>query len=175
LNRITSVARPVVLFVAPIVVTLALVIYADLNVYEPLSNTLPGRLLVAGRILSDLDAGQVFGLHASDIKIGVQFAMNPVTDSGYAYVLTKIGLVGALALWAMIVYAPVGTRDTRRFKNFVALYLMVLLSISASVFTIKTAALLWFLYGTLSNPYGAFGPFISSPAAKKLGRFQAIG
>jgi hypothetical protein len=34
----------------------------------------------------------------------------------------------------------------------VALYIVILLTISTSLFTIKTAALLWFLLGTLNNP-----------------------
>ena len=43
------------------------------------------------------------------------------------------------------------TRDAWRFKNFTAFYIVSLLTISASLFSIKTAALLWFLYGTLNN------------------------
>ena len=56
------------------------------------------------------------------------------------------------AMWSLFVYAPVHNEDAWRFKNFVALYFIVLLAISASIFTIKTAALLWFLYGTVNSP-----------------------
>jgi putative polymerase len=73
-------------------------------------------------------------------------------DSGYSYVLMKIGLVGFAAMWALFVYAPVGDKEAWRFKNFIAVYVVSLLVISASIFSIKTAALLWFLYGTLNNP-----------------------
>jgi putative polymerase len=50
------------------------------------------------------------------------------------------------------VYTPPLDKDALRFKNFIAIYTVVLLTISASLFTVKTAALLWFLYGTLNNP-----------------------
>ena len=36
-------------------------------------------------------------------------------------------------------------------KTFIAFYIIFLLTVSASLFSIKTAALLWFLYGTLNN------------------------
>jgi putative polymerase len=73
-------------------------------------------------------------------------------DSGYGYVLVKIGLAGLLAIWALFVYAPVVDSNAWRFKNIIAFYVVFLLTISASLFSIKTAALLWFLYGTLNNP-----------------------
>ena len=54
------------------------------------------------------------------------------------------------ASWALFVYAPVSNQDAFRFKTFIAFYVVILLTISASLFSIKTAALLWFLYGTLN-------------------------
>jgi hypothetical protein len=91
-------------------------------------------------------------MQAVDIKSGVQFMMNPVTDSGYSYLIVEVGLLGMAGIWALFVYSPVHDRDKWRFKIFVAFYFSVLLTISVGVFTIKTAALLWFLYGTLNNP-----------------------
>ena len=64
-------------------------------------------------------------------------------------------------MWALFVYATVHDGNEQRFKNFVALYYIVLLTISASVFTIKTAAPLWFLYGVLSNRECAGRPSLS--------------
>jgi len=157
----TPVVRPTMLFIAPLLVIVALVSYAGINWQEAVSNTMLGRFILAGNILVTLNPLQVFGLQASDIRTGVRFAMDPVTDSGYAYILIKIGIAGMAAMWALFVYAPVHDGNEQRFKNFVALYYIVLLTISASVFTIKTAALLWFLYGVLGNPERAGRPSLS--------------
>ena len=73
-------------------------------------------------------------------------------DAGYGYALVKVGLVGLAAIWALFIYAPVFDGDAWRFKNFVAFYIVFLLTVSASLFSIKTAALLWFLYGSVEQP-----------------------
>jgi putative polymerase len=86
----------------------------------------------------------------------VRFASDPVNDSAYTYVLVKIGIFGAAALWALFTYMPVLDKDASRFKSFVAFYYILVLTIAASAFTIKTAALLWFLCGTLNNPRRSF-------------------
>lgn len=156
LYRATALIRPTMLFAAPFFVVIALVIYADANWQAAWDNTISGRFLLAGRILANLDPWQIYGLLISNIKTGALFAMDPVTNSGYAYLLIQVGLVGMAAVWALFVYTPVHDGDTWRLKTFVAFYYIVLLTISASVFTIKTAALLWFLYGTLSNPNRAY-------------------
>jgi putative polymerase len=143
--------RPTMLFVAPFVVMIALVVYANLAGHDALNNDMGGRFLYAGRLLSGVEALQVFGLQASDILAGVRFASNPVNDSPYAYVLIEVGILGAAALWALFTFMPVVDKDARRFKLFVAFYYVLGLTVAGSVFTIKTAALLWFLYGTLNN------------------------
>jgi putative polymerase len=169
---IGSVVRPTMLFIAPFLAMIALVTYAGISWQQTGGNDLSGRMLFAGSFLNDLDPAQVFGMQALDIKSGVQFAMNAVTDSGYAYLLMEVGLLGMAAIWALFVYSPVHDRHAWRFKNVVAFYFAVLLTISVGVFTIKTAALLWFLYGTLNNPNrgvwaGAFGN-ASAPVGRGL-------
>ncbi len=149
---ISPVIRPTVLFIAPFLAMIALVTYAGVEGREAFSNDMPGRFLYAGQILSGIDLPQVFGLQASDISTGVRFASDPVNDSAYTYVLVKLGILGAAALWGLFVYAPVPDMDAWRFKTVVAFYYILVLTIAASAFTIKTAALLWFLYGTLNNP-----------------------
>ena len=93
-----------------------------------------------------LDPWQVLGLRISNF-----FVSGYAGDSGYGYALVKVGLVGLAAIWALFIYAPHADGDTWRFKNFIAFYIVFLLTVSASLFSIKTAALLWFLYGTLNN------------------------
>jgi putative polymerase len=143
--------RSTVIFIAPFIAMIALAGYATLQGPQAFDNDMLGRLLYAGRILSHIDPLQVFGLQASDINTGAGFASDPVNDSAYTYVLVEIGIVGAAGLWALFAYAPVASRDGWRFKTVIALYYILVLTIAASAFTIKTAALLWFLYGTLKG------------------------
>jgi putative polymerase len=138
--------RPTTLFAAPFVMMVALAIYAGLNFKGVASNTIAGRMLGAGDSLLNLELLQIFGLQVSHVFAGIYAG-----DSGYGYLLVHIGIVGFAALWALFVYAPVLDRDGWRFRAFIAFYAVLLLSISASIFSIKTAALLWFLYGTLNN------------------------
>jgi putative polymerase len=138
--------RPTMLFLAPFLVMIGLVAYAGGNGHEAPSNELAARLLHAADSLVELDPRQVFGFRISDV-----FMAGYTGDSGYGYTLVNVGLVGLTAIWALFVYAPVFDRDAWRFRIFAAFYAVSLLSISTSLFTIKTAALLWFLYGTLNN------------------------
>jgi putative polymerase len=142
----TPIIRPTILFLTPFLLMIGLVAFAgDLSQEAP-SNELAGRFISTADTLVALDPWQVFGLRISDYFLGVYGG-----DSGYGYLLVKVGLVGLTAIWALFVYAPTFDRDAWRFKIFIAFYAVALLSISASLFSIKTAALLWFLYGTLNN------------------------
>jgi putative polymerase len=146
--------RPTMLFVAPFIAMTALVLYAGSEGQQAWSNDMLGRFYYAGQILAHINAAQVFGLQASDISTGASFAADPVNDSAYTYVLVEVGLIGAAALWALFIYSPVADKDAWRFKTVVALYYILVLTIAASAFTIKTAALLWFLNGTLNRSNG---------------------
>lgn len=144
---IAPIVRPTALFLAPFVTMLALVLNAGPEWERVFSNNIAGRFLHAGDALASLGPLEVLGLRVSD-----DFESLYAGDVGYGYALVQIGLVGVLALWALFAYCPAPNRDAARFKSFVVLYTCGLLAISASFFSIKTAALLWFLHGTLSNP-----------------------
>jgi len=145
--------RPTALFVAPFLAMAGLVTYAGVAGNEAFSNDMLGRFSYAGEILSGINSLQVFGLQVSDITSGVRFASDPVTDSAYTYLIVKFGILGAAAIWALFIYSPAADKNAARFKTVIAFYYILALTIAASVFTIKTAALLWFLYGTLNNPH----------------------
>ena len=148
------VIRPGVVFAAPFMVMIALLIYAGMNVGVPWDNSFTGRLLFSGRLMSTLDVFQALGLKTSTYDF---------VDSGYSTVVSRFGLFGMVALWAIYVFgAPAQTLDAWRYKLFVCAYLVLLLSISTSLLTIKTAALLWFLAGA-SN---AWQPTAPAPAAR---------
>jgi putative polymerase len=99
------------------------------------------RLLYSGRILFDFNAYNWFGLESSR---GQTF------DSGYGYVISNVGIVGFAALWILFMSLQGANRFFYVFRNITALYFATMLCISASQFTIKIAALLWFLLGALS-------------------------
>ena len=143
----TPYIRATTLAFAPFLVITALVTNVGINWQGTWDNSIAGRFLFAGYSLATLDSLQVLGL-----RISSTFASGYFGDSGYGYVLVKVGLVGLAAVWALFVYVPVLDGDARRFKTFIAFCTVFLLIISASLFSIKTAALLRFLFGTLNNP-----------------------
>ena len=125
----------VVLIVVPLVVTGS---YDPQNRY--IDNGFVGRFVLSARILTDFDALTWFGLKATSMQ---------AFDSGYAYIVSRVGVVGLAVLWLV----PFSIRNPDRsfclFRNLVALYYGSILCVSNSPFTIKTAALAWFLFGVL--------------------------
>jgi putative polymerase len=99
------------------------------------------RLVYSGRILLDLDGPNWLGI----------WPLPPYTlDAGYAYIISTVGLIGLVACWLWFTSLTGPSRYFYAFRNTIAAYFAVLLCISQSLFTIKTAALLWFLLGVLS-------------------------
>ncbi len=141
--------RPAAVFVLPFLCIIAVLSYVAIRVGVPWDNSTTGRFLLSGQLLAMLDMSDAFGLGPASANFD---------DSGYAYFLSRVGLVGATALWALLVFGvPASTMSSWRFKLFVCVYLALLLSISTSAVTIKTAGLLWFLagcaaYGTTAAP-----------------------
>ncbi len=133
----------VLVAVAPfaVIVALAAIGYAYPDVAW--DNTLRGRILLGGQFLSKLDMADIFALVP-------HFEFN--ADSGYAYTLVKIGLAGFGAMWLLFVMAPARDMTSWRYRVFVAIYVTLLLVISNSIYSIKTAALLWYLVGALDAP-----------------------
>jgi putative polymerase len=99
------------------------------------------RLLYSGRVLFDFDILNWLGIKVSRAQ---------TFDSGYAYVISNIGLLGFAAFWFWFMSLGGRSRYFYAFRNISAAYFAALLCISASQFTIKTAALQWFLMGALS-------------------------
>ena len=88
--------------------------------------------------MRNLDAAAVFGMSGADLS---------VADSGYAYTLTHVGLIGFTALWGLLLYAPSANRDGWRFKAMAMGFAVLCLIVSNSIFSIKIAALLWWAVG----------------------------
>ena len=103
---------------------------------------LMGRLYLSGSILASFSAAEWFGLKESLGQIG---------DAGYAYMITYAGILAPVALWAGFLSAPATTGLARSVRGAIAIYATVLLTVSYGLFSIKTAALLWFIYGTAAG------------------------
>jgi putative polymerase len=133
----------IVLVIVPFVVTGS---YDPQNRY--IDNGFVGRFVLAARILGEFDALTWLGLSAGALAF----------DSGYAYILSKVGVIGFWALWLI----PFSLRNPDRhfclYRNLLAVYYGTILCVSNSAFTIKTAALAWFLFGVMAQlPASRYG------------------
>lgn len=81
-------------------------------------------------------------------------------DAGYSYLITRLGLPLVLLMWALLLAAGNQSDLAKRYKLGIGLYVAALVAISGtSAFALKTAALAWFVFGTLSaQPPGSAAP-----------------
>jgi len=105
------------------------------------ADDLPGRLEKTVKVLGSLDIDAISGLEVLKAPI---FA-----DSGYAYVIYASTILGMLVLWLFVsLVASQSQPRVMRCSLLLNLYVFSSLTISGnSVFSIKTAALLWLLVG----------------------------
>jgi putative polymerase len=149
---------PVGMFL-PGAVLLLLAFVAIVPVPPVYSNTFTGRLYGSGEVLASFDLSAWFGLSPP--------ATTP-WDSGYAYIFGNVGIIGVAIAWLAFLGVPAASAFGQRFRTVVAVYIAALLCISGvSVFSIKTAALLWFLYGcAVREPREVSGSSTSSVASR---------
>jgi putative polymerase len=114
----------------------------DLSKLHVVGNGFINRLILSGRFLGALDLQNWFGVKSPEFM---------PFDSGYAYAFIGVGVVGAVGFWAMLWAIEGTTWQFRLFRNLTGAYYGVLLCVSNSPFTIKTASLLWFLFGVLAH------------------------
>lgn len=138
---------PLAKFAAPalpiVVLTGLALIYLMPNENMTRGDDLLGRLYYSGRYLYRMTMESWLGL----VPVG-RYAF----DSGYADILRNGGVIGVAAAWVLLT-AAFQRKEQSFFKMFIMAYYSMILCISASVFSIKTAAALWFVFGCL----GAFG------------------
>lgn len=76
-----------------------------------------------------------------------------VMDSGISYLVYSQSLLGAVVIWSVVALGlPQDDRPSAVMAHAVSLYVALNLMISYSMFSIKTAALLWFSYGAIARP-----------------------
>lgn len=106
-------------------------------------DNLVGRLQLTVRTLGDMDVAALFGARAQQ---ALEFA-----DSGYTFVIYGASIFGLVTLWlffSLFLAAPGAAQ--KRANLMMGVYLFLNLTVSGtSVFSIKTAALLWLLAGFL--------------------------
>lgn len=104
----------------------------------------PGRLAYTVELLQKYDIAEYLGL--SNELLGKSM------DAGVAYLITTQSLPGLVLIWAYIGWG--GREDTPeqvRLAHGLSLYLALSMMVSYSFLTIKTGALLWFVYGALQS------------------------
>lgn len=124
---------------APFILLVGFAVYGFVSAEVRWENNFAGRMLWTARLITSLSPAAVFGLSPDKPFL---------SDSGYAYSLNQIGLLGVIGFWTLFIFAPERSPRAWRFKVCVATYICLLMIVSDSVYSIKTAALLWFMTGT---------------------------
>lgn len=125
----------------PLFVAAALAVYGFTSTSLSWEDDFPGRVLHSAQLIVLLDAESLFG---------IKFKLPFLADSGYAYAFSQVGVVGIVALWTLFIFfsgEKGGPAD--KFKALVATYICLLMVVSNSLFSIKTAALLWVCAGAV--------------------------
>jgi putative polymerase len=120
---------------------LAACVYVLLFAPDATGDNFTGRLATMVKYLSNLSLADLAGASPAS-TIGRHY------DSGVTYLIVTQTIVGAALLWTLIAFVP-RLRDRRQavIVHGTCLFVAFNLLISYSLFSIKTAALLWFLYG----------------------------
>jgi hypothetical protein len=124
---------------------------------EASGDTLDGRVVLTVKHIMEIDLFAILGLEAAK---AAQFA-----DSGYVYAVYAGTIFGLLLFWLFVCLFPAGdTAEQRRFAHLLSVFLFVNMMIGGNaVFSIKVAALLWFLAGYLKfAPAGRVVPAVAA-------------
>lgn len=107
---------------------------------QQLGDNFLGRLYSCGQDLLGLDFPSLFGVGSRLVNL----------DAGYGYVIQKFGVLLCIVLWLAYCFLPAHDAVAQRFRFYLSVYMVLLLSISgSSLFALKTSGILWFLFGAL--------------------------
>lgn len=132
-------------FILPVLIATALTVMGSMHEIPGvrpgiLSDDFKGRLLFSGRLLDDWSLGSWFALAPSPVY---------TADTGYAYLFNNLGIPLTLVLFGVIAFHRAASDEATIFRTMMSVYFATSLCIGANSVTIKTGALLWFLYGAL--------------------------
>jgi putative polymerase len=137
-----SLGAAVVAFIPAVALAALFVLPGEFEKLHVIGNGFISRLILSGHFIAALDLQNWFGLRTPDFQ---------PFDSGYAYSFIGFGVVGVAGLWVVFWTIDGPGWQFRSFRNLVGAYYGVLLCVSNSPYTIKTASLLWFLLGVVSR------------------------
>ena len=106
-----------------------------------------GRLAGSIEFLTSLDITTLLGSHPERSAFGL--------DSGISYFIITQSVFGPAAIWLFVCLVPrYHDRRSTIFVHSICIYIAFNLLVSYSLFSIKTAALMWFVYGNLLPEFG---------------------
>jgi len=133
--------RKSALLYLPLVVLGAVVLVVAMHPSATADN-FPGRVAYGVELLARYDIAEWFG--NSDRLLA------PAVDSGLAYTIATQSIIGLVAFWLFLVLnAEERTPVQVKYLHALCIYLALSMLVSYSMFSIKTAALLWFIHGSL--------------------------
>jgi putative polymerase len=145
-----------VLWLMPFVSTAGLIGFAAAFPFRLVDQSFSGRLIGSGRLIAGYSTADWFG-------IGHRLSQSMFDlDSGYAYAIYAVGVPALIMLWTCFSFARV---SGARYRVLLGLYIVLAFFVSESPFSIKTAALAWFLLGACRNREGeALQSLANAPA-----------
>lgn len=142
-------------------VSIVLLVLIGLFFDGSISDNIMGRLFWTGNTLLGFNVEKILGIQGFNMPYG---------DMGYAYLLSRWGVLLCIALWVALWMVKMPDERGERFRAYAALYISLILTVSGtSFFALKTAGLLWFLMGSCTYSmakktpltYGADTPKVS--------------
>jgi putative polymerase len=126
-------------------VVLAAIILTSLAGFHSGGDDFPGRIAYTVELLSRNDLADFAGISSKS-------AVEEAVDSGIAYIIMTQSIIGLSVAWLFIILGAHEDRPEQiRYTHGLCIYLALALMVSASVFIIKTAALIWFVHGSLQG------------------------
>ncbi len=121
---------------------------------QQLGDNFIGRLFSCGEDLLGLDFASLFGVGSRLVNL----------DAGYGYVIQKFGVLLCIVLWLAYCFLPARDSVAQRFRFYLSVYMVLLLSISgSSLFALKTSGILWFLFGSLISTVPKIAASVNQP------------
>ncbi len=118
---------------------LALSTGGALGLLDQTGDNFGGRLAVGVEALSSMDLDQMLGISAERVRFD---------DAGWADFVQAQSLLVSVGLWLFLGLTSFGTgAQDRMAKHGIMLFLTLCMPISNSLLSIKTAALMWVIYG----------------------------
>lgn len=140
-------------------ISIAALLFIGSSYKGGLADNIIGRLFWTGDTLLTFDIAKLLGVQGFDIPYG---------DMGYAYLLSRWGVLLCLTLWGALWMIKMKDACGERFRAYAALYISLILMVSGtSFFALKTAGLLWFLVGSYADGCAEKKPCVCQTDTRK--------